>query len=270
MTYKNNNKKILITGATGALGMATAKKLYDEGAFLILCARNLDKLEKTYREWDKHRFNTYQLDLSQTKNVETKIQAIINQEKTIDVCLNLTGYNLDYQKISDMRPSQEALRRLEDIVNTDLLGTARLIFSLEPHIRKNQKGCLISLTSTPVFDIWDKDLLFQMAKAGIKKMTDCIAEQWRVDGITETRIYSVAPGNIYNPTTTENISQARIQESLKEGWLLSDKHFAPFISALIDGTYPALSGETIRLDGNTAPEIFKKMGKTYEKFEPDF
>ncbi len=45
-----NNKTILVTGASGGIGSAIAKKLSSAGAALVLVGLNQDELEMLYRQ----------------------------------------------------------------------------------------------------------------------------------------------------------------------------------------------------------------------------
>ena len=47
-----NKKIILITGGSSGIGKAAAKELYDQGAKIILQARNLEKLKTAAKEID--------------------------------------------------------------------------------------------------------------------------------------------------------------------------------------------------------------------------
>jgi NAD(P)-dependent dehydrogenase (short-subunit alcohol dehydrogenase family) len=181
----------------------------------------------------------------------------------IDYLLNFAGNNRDYPKISPMRPSPEAIEMLERIVDTDLLGTARMVFHVEPIMRKQKNRVIITIGSTPVIDRWENDLLFQIAKVGNKQMTEVIAEQHRADGAPGVRIYWVAPGNIRNPSTFEGMNPEQLKAADADGWLDSRLHVATLISSLLTGKLKRESGASIRIDSSTAPQLFAESGDLY-------
>ncbi|RKX19815.1 MAG: short-chain dehydrogenase, partial [Candidatus Zixiibacteriota bacterium] len=47
MDLNLEGKKALVTGASSGLGAAAAKMLAQEGADVIICSRNIDKLKAT-------------------------------------------------------------------------------------------------------------------------------------------------------------------------------------------------------------------------------
>ena len=49
------NKVAMISGANRGIGLAIAKKLYDNGFRLSLGSRNINDLEKLNMSWDKDR-----------------------------------------------------------------------------------------------------------------------------------------------------------------------------------------------------------------------
>lgn len=87
------NKLILITGGSSGIGKAAAAALYDEGARIILQARNPKKLELASREIDPKgtRVSVYSTDLTDQKAVENAANEIIANEGLPDVIINSAG-----------------------------------------------------------------------------------------------------------------------------------------------------------------------------------
>ena len=51
MSYKLNNKKILITGSSGGIGKALCKKFIEKGSILICTSSNFESMEKLKKEF---------------------------------------------------------------------------------------------------------------------------------------------------------------------------------------------------------------------------
>jgi NAD(P)-dependent dehydrogenase (short-subunit alcohol dehydrogenase family) len=265
-------KVALITGGREGMGRATAELLAEKGSSVVIVSRNKEELEKVAKEISKLTNNENVLaiagDVSKIVDVENVVNETLKKFGRIDYLVNFAGYNLDYGKISPMRPNPEAAKILEKIINVDLLGTFRMISYVEPVMRRQNYGVIITVASTPVLDVWENDLLFQIAKVGNKQMTEVIAKQHKVDGISGVKIYCIAPGNVFNRSTYESLTEEQRKAADEEGWLDSRMHIAKIVYWLIIGKLIRESGSTIRIDAPTAPSIFKEVGEEYKQFIP--
>ena len=91
--YDFRNRLIVITGGSRGLGLLLARHLADEGAALVLCARDLDELDRAAEEL---RFRapyvaTYVCDLSQPPEIESLFERIRREIGSVDVLINNAG-----------------------------------------------------------------------------------------------------------------------------------------------------------------------------------
>jgi NAD(P)-dependent dehydrogenase (short-subunit alcohol dehydrogenase family) len=262
----------LITGGREGMGRATAEFLAQKGASVVIVSRNEEELKKAAVEISEATKNENVLalagDVSNTYDVEKIVNSVLRKYSRIDYLLNFAGYNVDYGRISPMRPNPEAVSLLEKIINVDLLGTFRMVSYVEPVMRRQNFGVIITIASTPVLDTWENDLLYQIAKVGNKQLAEVIAQQHRVDGITGVKIYCLAPGNIFNRSTYETLTEEQMKLANVEGWLDSRMHIAPIVYWLLIGKLKRESGSTIRIDASTAPNLFAEVGERYKPFIP--
>jgi NAD(P)-dependent dehydrogenase (short-subunit alcohol dehydrogenase family) len=261
-------KVALITGGREGMGRAVAELLAEKGSSVVIVSRNKEELEKVAKEISEmvKNENVFAIagDVSKIIDVENVVNETIKKFGKIDYLINFAGYNLDYGKISLMRPHPEAAGILRKIVDVDLLGTFNMICYVEPVMRKQNCGVIITVASTPVLDVWENDLLFQIAKVGNKQMTEVIARQHKVDGITGIKIYCIAPGNVFNRSTYESLTEEQRKAADEEGWLDSRMHIAKIVYWLITGKLKRESGSTIRIDASTVSNIFKEVGEEYK------
>jgi dehydrogenase/reductase SDR family protein 7B len=91
---KNLKEKVVwITGASSGIGEALALELSREGAFPVLSARNVQKLESVRQQCLKHTSQCWIMpaDLSQTDKMEDLVDKVLKQAGRIDILINNAG-----------------------------------------------------------------------------------------------------------------------------------------------------------------------------------
>lgn len=83
--------KVLITGATDGIGLATAKMLVSQGHDVLLHGRNKEKLVNVVKELGEKKTEQYVADLSKLSHVRKFAQAIMEKHDRLDVLINNAG-----------------------------------------------------------------------------------------------------------------------------------------------------------------------------------
>ena len=139
-----NNKICIITGATSGIGKATAFKLADLGASLVLLSRNQEKGEKICYQIRKRINNAqvkfYRADLSFMKEVRSAVEKIKSDFSHIDVLINNAGARFDKYYKND--------EGIELTFATNHLGHFLLTLSLIEELRKSTQGRIINVSSS--------------------------------------------------------------------------------------------------------------------------
>ncbi len=130
-------KVILVTGASSGIGKETALKLIKDGYIVYGAARRVEKM-KDLADAGGH---TLEMDVTNEKQVIAGVETIIKEQEKIDVLVNNAGYAV-YGAVEDV--SMEDAKQQFDV---NIFGLARITKEVIPHMRKQNSGRIINISS---------------------------------------------------------------------------------------------------------------------------
>jgi NAD(P)-dependent dehydrogenase (short-subunit alcohol dehydrogenase family) len=157
------DKVCLITGATSGIGKATALKLAELGASLILISRSANKgkivCEQIKKETNNDKIIFYKLDLSLMKEVKETAQNIQSDCAHIDILINNAGARyLEHFVTSEGIELTLALNHLSHFLLTNLLldrlkesSSARII-NISSGTHSSGNGVIENITNSSEYD----------------------------------------------------------------------------------------------------------------------
>jgi len=91
--FSFRDRLVLITGASRGLGLLMARKLADEGAYLVLCARDPEELAVVEEELRDRApiVATYVCDLADPDDIAKFFERIRREIGSVDVLINNAG-----------------------------------------------------------------------------------------------------------------------------------------------------------------------------------
>jgi len=265
----------LVTGGSGSLGSAVARELCGRGYSIMLVGRSESRLVRnssglaTAAKGAEHTIAWRRADVTSAEQVSAVVEETRALGGRIYALLTLAGYERDFAKLMPLRPSPAAIAAAEAVVQTDLLGTLRAVFAVEPVMRRQGRGTILTLGTTPTIDVRAEHLVYQVARAGVRQLVEVLAKQHLADGVAGVRALWVALGNVYAPATYEGLSEEQRASADARGWLSATRHVAPIMTWLLDGRLLRLDGAAIRVDAATAPLLFAEAGFDFERFIPE-
>ncbi len=130
---------VVITGATGAIGSATASLLARRGAQLLLLGRPSDRLDALVERLDRdNRVSSVEVDLSSLASVRLAARQISRTVAHVDALLNVAAvFTSEYQQTDDGFELMLATNHLAPFLLTNLLrerltGAGRVITVTAP------------------------------------------------------------------------------------------------------------------------------------------
>jgi 3-oxoacyl-[acyl-carrier protein] reductase len=179
-------KVALVTGASGGIGGAIAKALYEQGATVVLSGTRADALERAKNELGE-RAHVTACDLSNPVSVEALPKTAESFAGPIDILVNNAGITRDnlFLRMKD--------EEWDQVIAVNLTAAFRLSRAVLRGMMKARAGRIISITSVVGSSGNPGQVNYSAAKAGVAGLTRALAREIGSRGIT---VNCVAPGFI--------------------------------------------------------------------------
>ena len=187
----------VITGASGALGSAAVERFREAGA--TVCAVDVVEPDDEDALLDPDEgTHFYAADLTDEEAVVELVETIVDDHGRIDHLLNVAGTWRGGQDVADTDLGEVELL-LDVNLKTAFLASKHAL----PHLRESE-GAIVSVSARSGLEGGAGDGPYRITKAGIKILTETIAEEER--GVV--RANCVLPSVIDTPMNREMMSAA--------------------------------------------------------------
>jgi short-subunit dehydrogenase len=183
MKNETNNKVALITGASSGMGKDFSLRLLDEGYIVYGVARRIERMS----DIEGAGGHTIKLDITDDSSIVATVDQIIKEQGRIDVLINNAGYG-SYGAIEDV-PIEEAKRQFE----VNIFGLARLTQLVLPHMRKNNFGKIINISSIGGKIYSPLGAWYHATKHALEGLSDCLRFETKQFGID---VIIIEPGGV--------------------------------------------------------------------------
>ena len=184
-----NDKIILITGVTGALGHSTAECFQQAGATLAITGRNANKLAQVNTQLrlgsDHH---TQACDLTDLQQCTHMVDAIIERYGRIDALLNVAGGFAMGKTVETL--SNEDFNAMFDMNFTSTFNACRAVM---PHMITQGHGNIVNVSARAALAGKGKMAPYCISKSAVVTLTESLAAEHHADDIN---INCILPGTI--------------------------------------------------------------------------
>jgi NADP-dependent 3-hydroxy acid dehydrogenase YdfG/Tfp pilus assembly protein PilF len=187
----NNDKIVLITGATSGIGKAITYLLASHGFKLILTGRRVEKLNEIKTDLQAKYKNKIQLlpfDVRDRIAVENMIHNLPEEWRNIDILINNAGLALGFDEIHEGN-----ITEWDTMIDTNIKGLLYMTRAVAPYMVKRRKGHILNICSTAGKDVYPKGNVY----AATKHAVDALTKAMRLDLYKyDIKVSQVAPGHV--------------------------------------------------------------------------
>jgi NAD(P)-dependent dehydrogenase (short-subunit alcohol dehydrogenase family) len=244
---KFQGKTIIITGASGGIGFATAKKFASEGANIVLADINQDGLNKArdqLKGTGSEKVWISRCDVSQEKDVESTITGAIDNFGTLDIVVNNAGLMI-FKKIEEQTEND-----WYRVLSVDLLGA--FFFTKYAFLRMNKGGSIINISSIHAIETTPMVACYAAAKAALLSLTRSASMEGKAKGI---RVNAILPGAIDTPMLWDNPNVKAGIEKIDIDSVGKPEDIAGAISFLASDEAEFVQGAMLRVDGGRLSKL---------------
>jgi short-subunit dehydrogenase len=179
-------KVVLITGASSGIGKATAVKVADAGATVLLVARTVEKLEETRDEivaagGSAH---IHRCDMADIEDIERMAEEVLGYHGHVDILVNNAGRSIR----RSVALSYDRFHDYERTIQLNYLGALRLILALLPTMRARKSGHIVNVSSIGTQTNPPRFSAYVASKAALDAFSRVIASEMVEDKVDITTI----------------------------------------------------------------------------------
>lgn len=188
------NEVALITGSTQGIGLAIARRLFDDGAIVILNSPSQADASILDEFSDKARVRFFAADISDKSAIQEMEQFIRSEFRRLDLLVANAGVLPLPAGIDDI--TDENINRTIDVNLKGTFNTLQILGKLTQETAKD--GAIVALTSVDGIIGEPYGVIYSSTKAGIISLTKSFARKYKNPLV---RVNAVAPGLIDTPLT---------------------------------------------------------------------
>ncbi len=197
MSQRFQDAVVLVTGGSRGIGLAIAQRFAEEGARVVIAARNRVRGQQVAEQLQQQgaRVDFIGADVTQRDQAEALIVQVIERFGCIDVLVNNAGA---HEKAPFTDESEDLWQRMFRI---NVLGTVFPSQAAVRHMRARGRGSIVHVASKAGVVGEPGHAAYSAAKGAIIALTRAMAVELARDGI---RVNAVCPG----PVVTDMLLEA--------------------------------------------------------------
>ena len=204
-----DNRVILITGASSGIGRATANKLANDGAKVVLMARSEDELKELQKEISDHGGEALVAkgDVTSKEDFKNAVKKAVDKYGKIDGLINNAGL-MPLSYVKKLKTDE-----WDQMVDVNIKGVLNGVAAVLPNLIDNKGGDIVNVSSMAAHRYFPGGAVYCATKSAVKMFSEGLRQELAPKyGINVT---SIEPGAVATQLT-DTITDEDIKEKMKE------------------------------------------------------
>lgn len=187
--FRFGGKTILITGAGGDIGRATALRFVQEGASVaLLDIAKLEETETLLREAGAEQVESFFCDVTDYAAVRETVQKIIRKFSSVDLLFNNAGYQGLFRK-THLYPEDD----FAAVMQVNVIGAFHVLKTVSEHMAERKTGAIVNTASMAGVEGPPNMIAYGASKFAVIGMTESASKDLAPYGV---RVNAVSPAFI--------------------------------------------------------------------------
>ena len=206
-------KVAVVSGASSGIGRATALKLGEAGARVVLVARGEERLVETRKEIERSGGTAvaYTADLADPASCDALVKRVLKEQGGCDFLINNAGRSIRRGIVN----SFDRFHDYERTMQLNYFGALRLIMGFLPKMIEQKRGHIVNISSIGVLSNAPRFSAYVASKSALDSFSACVASELIDKNINFTTINMplvrtpmIAPTRMYENIPTLSPEEA--------------------------------------------------------------
>ena len=241
-----SGKVSLVTGGSGDIGGAIAKRLAQSGSNVVITyVGALEAAQRTVKEITEGGGQAIaaQLDQRAPKDIEAAIAEIGSEHGRLDILVNNAAWNIGipFPNLDDLTPEI-----WDRVLETNLRAPFLLARAAASLLKADGGGHIVNISSAGGISPGSSSIAYSSSKAGLNHLTRCLA----VAMSPEVAVNCVAPGLVENTRMAKRLPEAVSNGARRQailGRVGQTDDIAEQVLTFVTST--SVTGQTLVIDG---------------------
>ena len=243
-----DGKVVLITGAAGGIGHATARHLHDEGATVVATAYSDDQVKVLADDFDSDRWAARVIDVTSEQDVASAVEFTVTTFGRLDGMVNNAGVLIPNDVVSATADEYE--RTFDVNVKGVFLGCKYAV----PALIASGGGSIVNFGSINSLAAEKQLALYTASKGAVLMLTKAVALDFAHEGI---RANAVCPAFVDTPLNVPHYTKLGGRQALEDAlpdWQPIGRPIEPVeigqsVAFLLSDASRAITGTSFVVDG---------------------
>ena len=213
MTDSLKDKVAIITGASSGIGEATARRLAESGARVVLAARRVERLEALAADIEHHQGTALvaPTDVTDERSVQRLARRALDAFGRIDILINNAGI-MPLSPISKLR-----VEEWDRMIDVNIKGVLYCVAATLPTMLEQGSGHIINVSSVAGRRPFPSGTVYSATKFAVRAISQGL--RLELSPIKGIRVTDIEPGVVATELThhiTDNETANRFQEMWAE------------------------------------------------------